>query len=317
MKPKHNNPFLARLQQGRTLAGLGTLLLTSGVATAATAYWDTNGVTAGSGNTGSAWEGLNWTLDAAGTGTTAAWVDGDSAIFSAGTDGTAAWTVTLGSTVSTPSITFAQTGTKTIAAGGTINIGGGTITSTALGFAAGNGDDININSVLAGAGGLTIAAHGDATSNNGGGGGAEFRLGANNTFSGGLTVTSGLVSWNTDANLGDISNVITLNGGGLLSTGASHTTVRSIQVGAAGGTFRNYGSTTVILDGPVSNVAGVATTTARAPASSGPGSMARARPSSPRRTRTGRTPISPSRAATSPRTAREPPWSTRSPARRT
>ena len=49
MKPKYNNPFLARLQQGRTLAGLGTLLLTSGVATAATAYWDTNGVTAGSG----------------------------------------------------------------------------------------------------------------------------------------------------------------------------------------------------------------------------------------------------------------------------
>lgn len=263
MKPKINNPFLARFQQGRTLAGLGSLLLTGGVATAATVYWDTNGATAGSGNTGNSWGGANWTSDAAGTSATAAWVDGDSAVFSAGTDGNGTWTVTLATTVSTPSITFAQTGTKTIAAGGTINIGGGTIASTALGFAPGNGDDININSVLAGAGGLTIAAHGDATSNNGGGGGAEFRLGANNTFTGGLTVTSGLVSWNTDANLGDISNVITLNGGGLLATGASHTTVRSIEIGSAGGTFRNYGSTTVNLNGPVSNVTGVASTTVR------------------------------------------------------
>lgn len=237
-------------------------MLTVSLAVAQTAYWDTNGATAGSGNLGGNWLDARWTTDADGAVQTGIWTNGDSAVFSAGTDGVGTWTVNLVGTISTPSIRFAQTGTKTIA-GGTINIGGGSINSTALGFAPGNGDDINLNTVLEGAGGLTIAAHGDATSNSGGGGGAELRLGANNTFSGGLTVTSGLVSWNTDANLGDISNIITLNGGGILSTGASHSTVRAIKVGAAGGTFRNYGSTTLTLNGPISNADGVASTTIR------------------------------------------------------
>lgn len=242
---------------------LGAMLLTAAAASAqSTVYWDTNFTAAGSGNSGSSWEGVNWTTDAAGTTATALWKNGDSAVFSAGTDGTGQWDVSLASTVATPSILFKETGTKTIK-GGTITIGGGIINSTALGFAAGNGDDININSVLAGTGGLTIAAHGDATSNNGGGGGAEFRLGVDNTFSGGLTVTSGLVSWNTDPNLGDPSNIITLNGGGLLVTGANHTTARSIKIGANGGTFRNYGSTTLNLNGTVANASGVASTILR------------------------------------------------------
>jgi autotransporter-associated beta strand protein len=262
MKPAKNNRLIAGLRNGRNLLGLGAVLLTGTVANAATAYWDTNYTTAGSGNTGSSWEGVNWTTDSTGSSETVIWNDGDSAVFSAGTDGNGSWTVTLGSTITAPSITFAQTGSKTIS-GGTINIGGGTINSTALGFAPGNGDDININSVLAGTGGLTIAGHGDATSNGGGGGGAEFRLGANNTFSGGLTITSGLVSWNTDANLGDPSNVITLNGGGLLYTDNTLTTARNIEIGANGGTIRLYGGKTLTLDGLITNASGVANATLR------------------------------------------------------
>ncbi len=243
--------------------GVGSLLLAAAGAAAPTLYWDVNDATAGSGNAGGTWESNSWTTDATGSTATSAWVDGAVTVFSAGTDGTGGWTVNLTSAVSTPSITFAQAGTKTIAAGGTINIGGGTLNSTALGFTPGNGDDININSALAGAGGLTIAAHGDATSNSGGGGGAEFRLGGTNTFSGGLTITSGLVSWANEANLGDASNVITLNGGGLLYTAASGTTAHNIEVGAAGGTIRTYGSTTLTLNGTIANAAGVASTTLR------------------------------------------------------
>lgn len=248
-----------------SLFSLGAVLLTVSVSSAqSTQYWDTNGASAGSGNSAANWGGYNWTTDVTGSSATAQWVDGDSAVFSAGTDGTSAWTVTIDAnrTITTPSVRFAQTGSKTLS-GGTIVVGGGTLNSTALGFAAGNGDDITINSVLAGSGGLTIAAHGDATSNNGGGGGAEFRLGSTNTFSGGLTITSGLVSWNTDANLGDLSNVVTLNGGGLLCTGHNHFTSRDIKIGSGGGTFRNYGSTTVTLNGTISNAPGATNPTLR------------------------------------------------------
>lgn len=264
MKPKLNNPFLARLQHGRTLAGIGSLILTGSVAHGATAYWDTNGATAGSGNAGGTWGNATWSADSTGTSATTNWVNGDIAVFAAGTDGTGTYTVTLGSPVTASGITFEEVidnNSKTIT-GSSIDIGGGIINSSAWGsgLAGNNGRDVNLNSILTGTGGLTIAAHGNHITDGGGGGGSELRLGANNTFSGGLTVTSGLVSWNTDANLGDLSNIITLNGGGSLCTGASHTTGRTFHIGAAGGTFRNYGSTTVILNGPIANAPAVATT---------------------------------------------------------
>ena len=252
------------------LAVVGAILLAAGVASAQskTVYWDTNYTAAGCGNNGSSWEGVNWTTDPAGTTVPAPWVDGDSVIFSAGTDGIGTWHISIGSTITTPSIVWQDPFTSANDAwrsinGGTINIGGGTISTSALGFAQGNSYDVNINSVLAGSGGLTIAAHGDATSPGGGGGGAELRLGGTNTFSGGLTITSGLVSFNTDANLGDIANAITLNGGGILCTGNPHFTVRDIKVGAAGGTIRTYGGTTLTLNGTISNAAGVASATLR------------------------------------------------------
>ena len=252
------------------LAAVGAVLLAAGVASAQskTVYWDTNYTAAGCGNNGSSWEGVNWTTDPAGLTVPAPWVDGDSVIFSAGTDGTGTWHISIGSTITTPSIVWQDPFTSANDAwrsinGGTINIGGGTISTSALGFTQGNSYDVNINSVLAGSGGLTIAAHGDATSPGGGGGGAELRLGGTNTFSGGLTITSGLVSFNTDANLGDIANAITLNGGGILCTGNPHVTVRDIKVGAAGGTIRTYGGTTLTLNGTISNAAGVASATLR------------------------------------------------------
>ena len=252
----------------RLLASLAALLATTGFAAPPPSYWDTNDATDGSGNAGGNWEDAKWTNDPIGVGPTALWTDGSIAIFSAGTDGTGSWTVDLNSTVSTPSIIFKDaTGdnSKTIAGTGTINIGGGLINSSAFGTgdAGNNGRDVNMNVVLAGSGGLTISAHGNATANGGGGGGSEFRLGAANTFSGGLTITSGLVSWTNEANFGDASNDITLDGGGLLYTGGAGATARNLFVGSSGGTIRTYGSTTLTLSGTIANASGVASATFR------------------------------------------------------
>lgn len=212
-----------------------------GSAPAATLYWDTNDSTTGSGNTGGIWSLVddNWSSDANGEATATTFSNGDEAVFSAGTDGTGGWTVTVSGTVATNSVTFKEGGNKTVT-GGNIDItGGGLIDSSVLGLSV---VDLTVDSTITGTGGLTIAAHGDADSNNGGGNGAEFRLYGSNTFSGGLTITSGVVGWNSDSALGDISNSILLDGGGLLwNQGSSTSLTRDIAVGASGGTLRLYG----------------------------------------------------------------------------
>lgn len=253
MKPKN------RLQYCRNFATLGVFLVTMTAAPAAELYWDTNFTTAGSGNSGGNWQGGNWNAIQDGTGVPGPWVNGSTAVFSAGTDGIGAWTVDVGGDVTAAGIRFAQAGTKTVS-NGTINIGGGFIDSSAFGFVKGKGDDVVINSILTGSGGLTIAAHGDRISNTGGGG-AELRLNGTNTFSGGLKITSGLVSWGKDSALGDPANVITLDGGGLLYTDTTMTSAREIKIGGAGATLRLYGSRNLTLTTPFSNAAGVTRTT--------------------------------------------------------
>ena len=92
---------------------------------AATLYWDTNGATPASGNAGGTWDtGTNWTTDPTGALAPVAWTNGESVVFSAGTDGTATKAVTLGGTVSTPSIVLEEVGLVNIT-GGTIDITGG------------------------------------------------------------------------------------------------------------------------------------------------------------------------------------------------
>ena len=235
------------MKNRRILPTLGTVIVAFSLVPvgAQTVYWDTNGDTGGSGNTGGAWNsGTNWTTDALGELATQAWVDGNAAVFSAGADGTGSWTVTIDGTIETPSILFSDTGTKTIT-GGIINIGGGSISSTGLPLTG--ADDIVINSVLAGSGGLTIAAHGDATSDGGGSSGAELRLNGANTFSGGFTVTRGVVSFTNSDAFGDPANTITLDGGGILMNSGSTTALpRDIIAGPAGGSIRLYGGANVL-----------------------------------------------------------------------
>ncbi|MEK7950960.1 beta strand repeat-containing protein [Luteolibacter soli] len=269
-KPKSIHAFLANVHTRSNLLRLGALLITATTAGAANLYWDTNGTATGSGtSTGGDWEGVNWNTNSAGTTTVpGVWVDGSTAVFSAGTNATGSFTINLNSTVSAPAILFEEItagNNRTFNGNGTINIGGGTITSTAFGAgtSGNNGTDVNFNVVLAGSGGLTIAAHGNHITNGGGGGGSELRLNANNTFTGGLTITSGLVSWNNDAHLGDPSNIITLNGGGSLNTGALHTTTRTFRIGTNGGTFRLYGSTVLLHSGTIVNAPGATNPTLR------------------------------------------------------
>ena len=199
-------------------ASIASLLLLAHSASAALVTWDTAPGTVGAGNgtiTGGAgtWNNVlgNWTTDGglnnfAWSNTTNA---ADIAVF-----GTAAGAVTIG-TAGVP--------------GGSINLGGlqFTLTGYTIGNAVGNGtlafgsqlgsfDSSTlaaagvtiINSNLTGTGGLTIAANGDLSATGGGSSGL-FRLAGNNSgLTGGIAITSGLVTATTAAGFG--SNTITL-----------------------------------------------------------------------------------------------------------
>jgi fibronectin-binding autotransporter adhesin len=211
---------------------------------AANLYWDTNGATAASGNAAGTWDtGTNWSTDAAGAVATVGWTDGSSAVFSAGTDGTATKAVTLAGTIATPSILLEEVGLVNIT-GGSINIAGGSVFNSSV-LGANTGRSLTWTPVITGAGALTLAVNGD-TSATGGGSNTIFALTGANDFTGDVTITSGVVGYTS--NLGNAANQVVLNGGGLVfnTTGSF---ARNIQVGAAGGVLRNYGSATSTLTG--------------------------------------------------------------------
>lgn len=83
------------------------------------------------------------------------------------------------------------------------------------GSSAGTGMTARVNNVLAGSDGLVKADLGTLV------------LAGANTFSGGITVNGGTLSVSRDANLGDASNTITLDGGALRNT-ASFGTARNV-----------------------------------------------------------------------------------------
>lgn len=260
MKPSKTNPLFARFFRGNTLAtAVVVSLVTLGSLTPSHAgdlYWDTNADAPGSGNAGGTWDsGTNWTTDATGAVATVGWTDGENVIFSAGTDGTAAKTVTLGGTVKTPSILLDDISVVTLANGGIDITGGTTIDTSILGGAGGR--SLIWNPVLSGAGNLTLKVNGD-TSDTGGGSDSVFALIGANTFTGNIRITAGTVRINSG--FGDAANKIILDGGALIDNNLSLTTSRNIEVGAAGGVIRLWGSSVTNLNGTLSNEAGVAST---------------------------------------------------------
>ncbi|QJE95576.1 beta strand repeat-containing protein [Luteolibacter luteus] len=205
---------------------------------AGTLYWDTNGDTAGSGNVGGTWDsGTNWSANAAG-GSVVGWTNGESVVFSAGTDGVATKTVTIGGTVATPSIMVEEVGLVQIQ-GGSIDIAGGSVFDTSV---LGNATNRSLTwtSAIIGTGGLTLAVNGD-TSATGGGSSSLFGLTGTNTFTGDVTITSGVV--NAASNFGAATNKVILNGGGIVDANTNGVFTRDIEIGAAGGVIRNFGNT--------------------------------------------------------------------------
>ena len=215
-----------------------TGLLFSPLLSAATLYWDTNGATPGSGDTGGDWDvGTNWTTDAPGSIATTGWLDGESAVFSAGTDGTSQRAVTITGTVETPSILLEESGLVNLQ-GGTLDIAGGSTFDTS---AAGNGGGRSMtwSSNITGTGDLTLAVNGN-TSDTGGGSNTMFNLTGSNDFVGDVIITSGVVR--STANLGDAANKVILSGGGIVDPNLNTNFSRDIEVPSGQtGVYRTYG----------------------------------------------------------------------------
>jgi|GEM_PF-2136044 len=158
-----------------------------------------------------------------------------------------AGTLTLTGTVQSNLITFdAATGTSTLT-GSAIDLAGRTMTVTANAAGATTNRDRVISLPLTGTGALTIASNGD-TSDTGGGSASELTLSGANTFTGGITITAGVVA--ASSNFGNAANGITLQGGGLVHNGTGTVNVtRNLTLGGTVDSFlRAYGSNTLSID---------------------------------------------------------------------
>lgn len=132
----------------------------------------------------------------------------------------------------------------------TIGSGGATLDTTALtsSFSATISGDVSGSSLL------TILSNGD-TSDTGGGFAGATQLNGFGTATGGVLIKSGVVDM--FGNLGDVSNVITLDGGGLVDRNNSVSFNHDIGVAAGGGILRSYGSATTSFPGAIRNASGV------------------------------------------------------------
>ncbi|RYD84089.1 MAG: PEP-CTERM sorting domain-containing protein, partial [Verrucomicrobiaceae bacterium] len=151
------------------------------------------------------------------------------------------------------------TGRITIEEDGTLSAGADNLTiGNAMTFSGGTIDvtsrivtnTTTFNGLISGTGDITIASTGNTSSTGGGqvGLGVRFNNGGN-TFTGDITVTAGLFSYQTNAALGNPANKIILNGGGLLDNGTGVDMTHDVVVGEGGGLFRTYGNTIATLSG--------------------------------------------------------------------
>jgi fibronectin-binding autotransporter adhesin len=256
----HSLPVSARLT---ILSGsIAGLVLAISPASNAQLNFDINGATAGSGTPAASqpWNtGTNWTSDSTGSIATSGWINGSAAIFSAGTEAAGTWGITISGTIQTNSITFNGGTNSTIhnITLGTIDAGANPliINSSAAGITTGRSK--TISSAITGTGGLQLALNGDMSAT-GGSSNTLVLLNGANTFSGGITITSGLLG--TGSNFGNASNTIALNGGGLVDNNVSTVLSRNITIGASGGTLRAYGSANLRLAGTLSGSGAISKT---------------------------------------------------------
>jgi fibronectin-binding autotransporter adhesin len=149
---------------------------------------------------------------------------GGISFFGGGTLGSGTGTIILGSDVSL------TTPINTATISGNLNLG-----STVRTFTVARGTasvDMQISAVISGSVGLTKA-----------GAGILYLSGAN-TFTGPVMVNAGILKVDSDANLGASTNVVTVNGGTLIS-GSSLT--HQVQIGAGGGTAEIDSNNSVLI----------------------------------------------------------------------
>ncbi len=212
---------------------------------AATLYWDTNGATVYSGNTGGIW-GVDsfWSSDARGLSSTGAYATGSDVVFAAGIDGTGSYTVTLSPGQSASSLNF-QEGHVTIAPGTAFVSSPNNFTSLEILTLTGTAPIVNVQNMDATitarmvSTGLTKNGFGKITLEFGtSGNGGFFNLGgapitinsgtfelkgtggsANQLTTSGIVINSGgTFLWNTNANSISDGAIITVNTGGVLNT---------------------------------------------------------------------------------------------------
>lgn len=135
--------------------------------------------------------------------------------------------------------------------GNNVISGAGGVVLNANTAVTGNGNGyLNISSIVSGAGGFTINQTGNGI----------FSLTGANTFSGGVTLTSGYLQLGNALALGNAANVLTINGGALrfsaTATIANNIVANSTLV-VAGGTGALTGTSTATLSGIISGTNGI------------------------------------------------------------
>jgi autotransporter-associated beta strand protein len=125
---------------------------------------------------------------------------------------------------------------------------GGTIDTSGLG--AGFGNVTTVASPISGSGPLTLMAHGD-TSDSGGRSNSDLILTGPNTFTGTVTIASGMVD--AASNFGDAGNAIVITGGGLVVASTITASVnRAVTLAGTGDRiFRAYDGQTLTVGGPI------------------------------------------------------------------
>ena len=193
---------------------------------ATTKWWDINDATAGAGGASPAgtWdEGTtsNWSTSSAGSISATTFASGDTAIFSAGTDATGSFIVTVSGTVN-PALLEAEEGGTITFTGGTINLTG-TGTNIEPG-ALTTANNFIINSILASPNQIAIVR--------GSGAGNVVTLGnSNNTFSSGISVSTGNTLKCQVAGVIPSSNTVVVNGGATFDITSSNETIGTFTGG--------------------------------------------------------------------------------------
>ncbi|MBN8459276.1 MAG: hypothetical protein J0M04_15710 [Verrucomicrobia bacterium] len=230
---------------------------------AADLYWDANGATSGTGNSGTTtsvntWSNVNTWHSGSATGTLRSWVNGNTAVL-----GGTAGTITLSTTPAIGQIRFLTSGYSVGAAAAgpisfsgsysdsvpTIDTSGGTLVSGKF--------DATVSAKITGtpAGGVVIKDINNITPPSTSGR-VYLNNAANSDFTGDVTILSG--NLHVLSNLGVPSNKIILKGGALYGNAATtYTITRTVEVAANSGIGTRGAAGTSIWDftGPITGSA--------------------------------------------------------------